>query len=128
MNWETIKDDDPANDMIAVYDKDGNKVEYKAGDIFNFYTFKVEKQEGHPDGDEYVKYYKAVAMKNNPVKGKIEIEKEGEILAGFEKTQKDGYTVWTPKYVWSKLKDAVFGIYAAIDQWLSDGNDGCQVF
>ena len=128
MSWETVKDGDPSNDLVAVYDKMGNKVEYKAGDIFNFYTFKVEKQDGHMDGEEYIKYYKAVAMKNNPVKGKIEIEKEGEVLAGFEKTEKDGFTVWTPKYVWGKLKDAVFGIYAAIDQWLADGNDGSQIY
>ncbi len=128
MSWETVKDGDPANDLVAVYDKDGKKVEYKAGDIFNFYTFKVEKQDGHMDGEEYTKYYKAVAMKNNPVKGKIEIEKEGEILAGFEKTEKDGFTVWTPKYIWGKLKDAVFGIYAAIDEWLSDGSDGSQIY
>lgn len=128
MSWETVKDDDPSNDLVAVYDKDGNKVKYKAGDIFNFYTFKVEKQDGHMDGEEYTKYYKAVAMKNNPVKGKIEIEKEGEVLAGFEKSEKNGFTVWTPKYVWGKLKDAVFGIYAAIDEWLQDGNDGSQIF
>lgn len=128
MSWETVKDDDPSNDLVAIYDKDGSKAEYKAKDIFNFYTFRVEKQDSHMDGEEYAKYYKAVAMKNNPVKGKIEVTKEGEILAGFEKTQKDGYTVWTPKYVWSKLKDAVFGIYAAIDEWLSDGNDGSQIY
>lgn len=128
MSWETVRDDDPSNDLVAVYDKDGNKLEYKAGDIFNFYTFKVEKQDAHMDGEEYTKYYKAVAMKNNPVKGKIEISKEGEILAGFEKTQKDGFTIWTPKYVWGKLKDAVYEVYAAIDEWLSDGNDGSSIY
>lgn len=128
MSWETIRDENPANDLVAIYDQEGNKAEYKAGDIFNFYTFKVEKQDGHMDGDEYSKYYKAVAMKNNPVKGKIEIKKEGEILAGFEKTKKNGYTVWTPKYIWGKLKDAVFGIYAAIDEWLSDGCEGSQIY
>ncbi|MGN0659562.1 MAG: VaFE repeat-containing surface-anchored protein [Emergencia sp.] len=128
MSWETVTDADPSNDLVAVYDQDGNHVDYKAGDIFNFYTFKVENQEGHMDGEDYIKYYKAVAMPNNPVKGKIEIEKTAEVLAGFEKTEKNGFTVWTPKYVYEKLKDAVFGVYAAIDEWLSDGNDGSEIF
>lgn len=126
--WESLYDNDPENDILAVYDKDGQKIQYKAGDVFNFYTFKVEKQDGHMHGNAYTKYYKAVSMANNPVKGKIQIAKQGETFAGFEKKEKNGYIIWSPKYIWSKLKDAVFGIYAAIDTWLNDGTDGAGLY
>ena len=128
LSWNAIKDEDPSNDWIAVYDENGNPVSYKAGDVFNYYTFQVEKQESHTDGEEYVKYYKAVAMKNNPVKGRIEIEKTGEVLEGFQKNEKNGFTVWTPSFVAGKVKGAVFGIFAAADQWRNDGSEGMKAY
>ncbi len=94
----------------------------------NYYTFKVEKQDGHLNGTEYEKYYQAVAMPNNQVKGKISIEKEGEMLTGFVESMKNGIKIWTPQYTLTKLKDAVFGIFAAEDIKLSDGNDGPVIY
>ncbi len=94
----------------------------------NCYTFKVEKQDSHLNGTEYEKYYQAVAMPNNQVKGKIQVEKEGEMLTGFVESLKNGIKVWTPQYALTKLKDAVFGIFAAEDIRLSDGNDGPVIY
>ncbi len=94
----------------------------------NYYTFSVTEQNGHLNGTEYEKYYQAVAMPNNQVKGKISIEKEGEMLTDFEETTKNGIKVWTPKYTLNKLKDAVFGIFAAEDIKLNDGNDGPMIY
>ena len=94
----------------------------------NYYTFSVTEQDGHLNGTEYEKYYQAVSMPNNQVKGKITVEKEGEMLTGFEETTKNGIKVWTPKYALSKLKDAVFGIFAAEDIKLNDGNDGPVIY
>jgi len=94
----------------------------------NYYTFKVEHQDSHLNGTEYEKYYQAVAMPNNQVKGKIKVEKEGEMLTGFTESLKNGIKVWTPQYALSKLKDAVFGIFAAEDIKLNDGNDGPVIY
>ena len=80
------------------------------------------------DGQEYMKYYQAVAMPNHPVKGKIAIEKQGEFLTGFIETIKNGIKIWTPQYALDKLKGAVFGIFAAEDITLHDGNDGPAIF
>lgn len=87
----------------------------------NCYTFQVSDQDSHLDGNEYTKYYQAVSMKNQPVKGKIKIEKYGEMLTGFLETIKDGFSVKVPQYTQEKLKGAVFGIYAAEDIDLNDG-------
>ncbi len=94
----------------------------------NYYTFSVTEQNGHLNGTEYEKYYQAVAMPNNQVKGKISIEKEGEMLTGFVESMKNGIKIWTPQYTLTKLKDAVFGIFAAEDIKLSDGNDGPVIY
>ena len=146
------------SDVVGIFDETGKAVKYKEKDsyklneVFNFYTFKVEKQDDHADGnfahkvtadkdiskaDEqydsadypYTNYYKAVAMPNNMVKGKIEIKKDGEVLTGFKEERKDGKKVFTPIYeMGAALKDAVFNIYAAIDTWLNDGNDGPDIY
>ncbi len=122
---------DMYDSLVTIYDSNGEKVEYKGGseyklnEIFNYYTFEVTKQDGHLEGTEYTKYYQAVAMPNNQVKGRIEITKEGEVLTGFKEEKISGLTVMTPVYeTVQNVKDAVYGIYAAIDEWLSDGNEG----
>ena len=146
------------SDVVGIFDDTGNPVKYKEKDsyklneVFNFYTFKVEKQDDHADGnfahkvtadkdisqaDEqydsadypYTNYYKAVAMPNNMVKGKIEIAKLGQILSGFKKETKLGKTVYTPMFTGtSKLAGATFGIFAAEDILLNDGNDGPKIY
>ena len=146
------------SDLVGVYDAAGKKITYKGKDsykvneVFNFYTFTVEKQEDHNDGNfaqrvdkdgnitdadpaydakdyPYTSYYKAVAMANNMVKGKIEIKKDGEVLSGFQEETKDGKKVFTPIYeMGAALKDAVYNIYAAIDTWLNDGTDGPDLY
>ena len=146
------------SDLVGIYDETGEKVSYKDKDsykineVFNFYTFTVEKQEDHVDGNfaqkvtadgditaaddkynagdyPYTNYYKAVAMANNMVKGKIEVNKEGEVLSGFKEEVKEGKTVFTPIYAaYEKLKGVVYKIYAAIDTWLNDGTDGPDIY
>lgn len=118
--------------LVTIYDDSGTAIkdgkDYKLNEIFNYYTFEVTKQAGHLEGTDYIKYYKAVAMPNNQVKGRIEITKEGEVLTGFKEEKVDGYTVMTPIYeTVQKLKDAVYGIYAAVDEWLFDGNEGPSI-
>lgn len=154
-------------DLVTIYDSRGNKVKYKDKDsyelteVFNYYTFKVEKQEPHIDGNfgqlvdchntkeqgpsgrpvypaagptydpaayPYIVYYRSAAMPNNMVKGKIEIKKTGDVLTGFKQVIKNGLTVMQPVYGADKLAGAVFGIYAAVDTWLNDGNDGPKIY
>ena len=140
-------------DLVSIYDEEGNFLACKkAKEVFNYYTFTVEKQETHTDGNfgqkvdyegnispadpkydsedyPYIHYYKVTAMTNNPVKGKIRIEKSGELFSGFLAKTKNGYTVLTPVYrAYESLKGAVYGIYAAIDEMLSDGSDGIRIY
>ena len=145
-------------DLVGIYDNTGTpaayqeKDRYKLNEVFNFYTFRVEKQETHVDGNfgqkvdkdgkitaadasydpdnyPYQTYYQAVGMANNPVKGKIGIEKKGETLQGFRKEVKEGKTVFTPVYAAiDGLKGAVYQIFAAVDIWLHDGSDGPTVY
>ena len=120
--------------------------------VVNRYTFRVTEQPVHKDGNitqlvtyegvrsdadgtydnsdhPYTNYYKVAAAINNQVKGKIEISKEGEVLTGFNKETKDGYTIFRPVFEKvSKLKDAVFGIFAAEDIVLKDGSEGPKIF
>ena len=147
---------DPALDdsvLVPIYDEKGNHVEFKEKrDVFNYYTFVVEKQEQHEDGNfgqmvdykgnitaadsnydgekfPYVIYYKTVPMPNNQVKGKIEIEKKGEVLTGWEKILKNGKEVSVPVYdSWKLLAGATFGIFAEEDVLLQDGNDGPVIY
>lgn len=147
---------DPALDdsvLVPIYDEKGNHVEFKEKrDVFNYYTFVVEKQEQHEDGNfgqmvdykgnitaadsnydgekfPYIIYYKTVPMPNNQVKGKIEIEKKGEVLTGWEKILKNGKEVSVPVYdSWKLLAGATFGIFAEEDVLLQDGNDGPVIY
>ena len=69
------------------------------------------------------------AVINNAVKGKIEITKEGEALIGYKEEEKDGHTIFTPIFeTVSKIKDAVFGIFAAKDENLNDGSEGPAIY
>ena len=149
-------------DVVAIYDADGNKVVYKDKDQYSFaeldqmvtnrYTFTVTEQDMHVDGNysqlitsnghaedadpaydnsnfPYKKYYRLMGVLNNSVKGKIEITKEGEALVGFQKEEKDGHTILTPVFEKvAKLKNAVFGIFAAVDENLNDGGEGPDIY
>ena len=118
----------------------------------NTYTFTVSSQPVHTDGNfgqlvtydgqtgpadplydstmyPYEAYYQAVPMANNQVKGRITIEKTGQILTGFIEEKILGYKVCRPVFEMAgKLKDAVFGIFAAEDVMFSDGNDGPGIY
>lgn len=109
---------------VVVRDDKGNRVDKFEGDnktVYNKYTFKVTEQDAHVDGDDYITYYAIIPIANNPVKGKIEINKYGEGLAGWNRGSDGGYSIW--KSVWDKitLKDTKFEIYAAKDIRQSDG-------
>lgn len=146
------------SDLVTIYNSEGEKVSYKdaseytVDQVFNSYTFEVTRQKLHTDGNfgqlvtydgdisaadksynsklyPYTAYYKAVAMANNQVKGKIEIEKTGEILSGFIAETVLGHRVFKPVYgAYEALKGAVFGIFAAADELLKDGNDGPAIY
>lgn len=118
----------------------------------NVYTFAVDEQPVHTDGNfgqkvtydglitaadplydssqyPYTAYYQAVAIENNQTKGRIAIEKKGEILTGFAEETVLGQKVFRPVFEMAgKLKDAVFGVFAAEDIILKDGNDGPAIY
>ena len=120
--------------------------------VVNRYTFTVTQQDMHEDGNfsqlvtfdskrmdadpsydsgdhPYRNYYRIAAVLNDAVKGKIEITKEGEALVGFKEEKKDGHTILTPVFeTAAKLKDAVFGIFAAKDENLNDGSEGPEIY
>lgn len=151
MDWGNPSLEDST--LVPIYTADGKHVEYKEKkDIFNYYTFRVSEQALHEDGNfgqlvdyqgnisaadagydnedfPYLVYYKTVAMPNNPVKGKIEIYKEGEEFSGWEKVVMAGQEVFRPVFSGiKKLGNAVFGIFAAEDIVLGDGNDGPDIY
>ena len=151
MDWGNPSLDDST--LVPIYTDDGKHVEYKEKkDIFNYYTFRVSEQALHEDGNfgqlvdyqgnisaadagydnedfPYLVYYRTVAMPNNPVKGKIEIYKEGEEFSGWEKVVMAGQEVLRPVFSGiKKLGNAVFGIFAAEDIVLGDGNDGPEIY
>lgn len=146
-----IKDTD--GNPIPYQDKEKYSFEDLTKMVTNRYTFTVTKQDMHVDGNysepvtyngglrcdadptydkgdyPFMSYYKVAAVINNAVKGKIAIEKEGEELSGFKMETKEGRTVFTPIYeMGAKLKDAVFGIFAAKDINLSDGSEGPAIY
>ena len=111
---------------VAIYDVSGNKVDYTTdGSItYNYYTFEVTKQADHVDGEEYQTYYLTVEMENTAAKGKVQISKLGERLVGFKETTDEyGNTISTPVYESFPLEGAKFGIYAAEDILLEDGEE-----
>lgn len=116
---KTVKAPESFLETVQVRDKDGNKVEEFTGNnkvTYNTYKFRVLAQDAHEDGKDYVTYYAVLNMPNNPAKGKLEITKSGEGLAGWSVGD-----IW--KAIWDKitLKDTKYEIYAAKDIVQSDG-------
>lgn len=104
---------------VQVRDDEGKKVNKFTGNsrlTYNKYKFKVLEQDAHEEGKDYVTYYAVLEMPNNPAKGKLEIVKNGEELAGWSIGD-----IW--KAIWDKItqKDTKFEIYAAKDIMHSDG-------
>ena len=146
-----IKDAD--GNKVTYKDKSEYSFEDLTKMVTNRYTFTVTKQDMHVDGNyselvtyngnlrtdadptydkgdyPFTNYYKVAAVINNAVKGKIEITKEGEALIGYKEEEKDGHTIFTPIFeTVSKIKDAVFGIFAAKDENLNDGSEGPAIY
>lgn len=144
---------DAEGNKVTYKDADSYSFDDLANMVTNKYTFTVTKQDMHVDGNysqlvtydgglvtdadptydkgdyPFTNYYKVAAVINNAVKGKIEITKEGEALVGFKEEKKDGYTILTPVFeTVSKIKDAVFGIFAAKDENLNDGSEGPEIY
>lgn len=121
---QTVRPPKSFLEIVQVRDKNGKKVSEFTGDnktTYNTYRFTVLEQDPHEDNSDYVTYYAVIDMPNNPVKGKIEISKTGEELAGWKEGSDDGYPLW--KAIWDKitLKDTKFEIYAVEDILQSDG-------
>lgn len=117
-----------------------------------YYTFDVDKQNIHEDGNFgqmvdsdgniyeadpsyrssswlYEIFYQAVSISNSQAKGVIRIDKEGEIFTGWKKIIASGRELMQPVYDGAKkLAGAVFGIFAADDTLLADGNDGADIY
>ncbi len=117
-----------------------------------YYTFNVEKQNTHEDGNfgqmvdcegniyeadpsydssrwPYETFYQAVNIANSQAKGIISIDKECEIFAGWKKLVSSGRELMQPVYeMTGKSEGAVFGIFAAEDILLADGNDGAEIY
>lgn len=117
-----------------------------------YYTFDVDKQNIHEDGNFgqmvdsdgniyeadpsykssswlYEIFYQAVSIANSQAKGVIRIDKEGEIFTGWKKIITSGRELMQPVYDGAKkLAGAVFGIFAADDTLLADGNDGADIY
>lgn len=144
---------DAEGNKVKYKDADSYSFENLTEMVTNRYTFTVTKQEMHVDGNyselvtyggnlrtdadstydkgdyPFKNYYKVAAVINNAVKGKIEIIKEGEALVGFKEEVKGGHTILTPAFeTVSKIKDAVFGIFAAKDENLNDGSEGPAIY
>lgn len=113
------------NKKVAVYDKDGNHIDYTKDEeiVYNYYPFQVTEQNDHLDGEDYEPFYLTVTMANSQVKGKVEISKLGERLVGFQEVEKDGYTVFEPVFESFPLPGTTFDIYAAEDILLQDGEE-----
>lgn len=113
-------------DRVAIYNADGQKVNYTTDEniVFNFYNFDVTEQDDHLDGKDYKIYNLTIEMHNTAAKGKVQISKLGERLVGF-KTAVDEYgnTVSEPIYESFPLEGVKFGIYAAEDVLLEDGEE-----
>ncbi len=143
---------DAAGNKVKYQDKDKYTFEELSKMVVNRYTFTVTQQDMHEDGNfsqlvtfdskrmdadpsydsgdhPYKNYYRIAAVLNDAVKGKLEISKSGEALVGFKEEEKDGYTILTPVFeTAAKLKDAVFGIFAAKDETLNDGSEGPSIY
>lgn len=117
-----------------------------------YYTFTVDRQNVHEDGNfgqmvdcegniyeadptydssrwPYETFYQAVNIANRQVKGTISIDKECEIFTGWKKLVSSGIELTQPVYeMTGKSAGAVFGIFAAEDILLADGNDGACIY
>lgn len=121
---QTVKPPAPFLETVQVWDRNGKKVEKFKGDsetVYNTYGFSVLEQSPHVEGVDYIIYYAVVDMPNNPVKGKLEIIKEGQCLTGWNERKYGGHSIWTPVYGKSLLSGSKFEIYAAEDIVYSDG-------
>ncbi|WP_161907957.1 SpaA isopeptide-forming pilin-related protein [Emergencia sp. 1XD21-10] len=119
------------DDAVVIYDSAGKKVtDFTANGkvIFNKYKFSVTEQTPHQDGKDYVTYYLTVPMLNNPAKGKIEITKNGESLAGWLQTKFNGNSGYAAVWDKTRLKDATFNVYAAEDVLQVDGVQRIKAF
>lgn len=118
-------------DAVVIYDAAGKKVTDFTNNekvIFNKYKFEVSHQTPHQDGKDYVTYYLTVKMPNNPVKGKIEITKNGESLAGWLQQNYGGNSGFAAVWDKTKLKDATFNVYAAEDVYQADAVQRIRAF
>lgn len=116
---ETVDGSKDFGETVAVYDKNGNKIEYLENEdiIYNYYAFSVlEQKKGE------VKRI-TVKMTDNAVKGKLEIYKTGERLIGFKEVETPHGTAYEPVYEQQPLPGATFEILAAEDVTLYDGPD-----
>ncbi len=105
-------------DAVVIYDASGDRVTDFTSNkkvIFNKYKFSVTEQTPHQDGKDYVTYYLTIKMPNNPVKGKIQITKNGESLAGWLNEEFGGNKGFSAVWGKTKLKNAKFNVYAAED-------------
>ncbi|MDR2664729.1 MAG: hypothetical protein LBC21_00430 [Oscillospiraceae bacterium] len=111
-------------DTVAIFTPSGDRVDYTKDDgiIYNYYQFEVSEQN---KGQIVVQ---TVDMANNPVKGKIEVRKVGEKLAGFNVTDSEFGPVYTPVYEMQPLEGAVFEIVSAQDTKLRDGYDEPRLY
>ena len=91
-----------------------------AGDYpYLIHRFTIDKMGENPFEHPAVE----LSVKNNPVKGRIEIFKTGETITGFKQTDSKYGTINIPVFE-NKPKDGVgFSIYAKSDVKLPDGID-----
>ena len=119
-------DTDDSNDFahtVNIYDASGNIVAFNVdlSDLpMTIHPFEVTKMGASPSESPTI----TIKAKNNSVKGKIEITKLGEELAGFGKTSTEYGDQYYPIYEDTLLNGAVFDIYAKSDILLPDGIDG----
>ena len=65
--------------------------------------------------------YLEVKMPNQPVKGKVTVQKTGEVLTGATETESKDGTIYTPEYTVRGIAGATFDIIAAEDIITPDG-------
>ena len=103
-------------DAVVIYDASGDRVtDFTSNKKVIFNKYKFSEQTPHQDGKDYVTYYLTVKIPNNPVKGKIQITKNGESLAGWLHEEFGGNKGFSAVWDRSKLKNATFRVYAAED-------------
>lgn len=111
---EAVKVTDEKGGFIKEFESD-------AETTYNTYGFSVLEQDDHIDGEDYITYRVKIPMPNLPSKGKIQIAKDGEALAGWISAEENGFSIW--KAIWDKLrqKGTEYEIYSAEDIMYNDG-------